>query len=90
MNERIAYLNGTTGLVQVCLNGFLGTRATNFFHALDVYISFTLNLLSVLALAATLITYALFKELRNLPGLNLTCLAATIFISRVSGRAVTQ
>jgi hypothetical protein len=71
--------------VFVCLNGFLGTLANNLFHYLDIYISFTLNLLSVLSLAATLITYALFKELRNLPGLNLMCLAATIFVSRVSG-----
>ena len=81
------YINATTGWVTVCLMGFLGGRFdSSVFASVDIYLSFILNLVSVVTVAATLITYFLFKELRNLPGLNLMCLAASIFVSRVTPR----
>jgi hypothetical protein len=45
----------------------------------EAYISFILLLISLTCLFITLVTYCLFSELRNLPGLNLMALAATTF-----------
>ena len=70
------------GTVLVCVHGRIG-RFGGAFYAFDTIISFTLNLLSIVSLTATLITYILFKQLRNLPGLNLMCLAASILLTRV-------
>ena len=79
------YINETTGYVTVCLMGFLNGRfGSTVFASVDIYLSFILNLVSVFTVAATLVTYFLFKDLRNLPGLNLMCLAASIFVSRVT------
>ena len=70
------------GTVRVCVHGFIG-RSRNIFYKLDRYISFLFNIVPICAVFITLITYTLFKELRNLPGLNLMCLATSIFASRV-------
>ena len=70
------------GTVMVCVHGrTMGYEAA--FDLCNVIISFTLNLISIFSMTATLITYILFKELRNLPGLNLMCLTVSIFVSRV-------
>ena len=60
------------------------------FYTIDRYISFILNLLSITSLLITLITYIIFKELRNLPGLNLMCLAFSILTSRVRMLSISQ
>ena len=71
------------GTIEVCVHGRAATYDA-MFDVIDRIISFTLNLVSIFSLTTTLITYLLFKELRNLPGLNLMCLAVSILISRVS------
>ena len=70
------------GTVLVCLHGRIADSG-GAFNAFDTIISFTLNLISIVCLTATLVTYILFKQLRNLPGLNLMCLAFSILLSRV-------
>ncbi len=44
----------------------------------EAWLSFILTIISMLCLTATLVTYCLFSELRNLPGLNLMALATCI------------
>ena len=70
------------GTIRVCLHGVINKFGSLFYH-IDRYISFIFTMVSICAVFATLITYFLFKELRNLPGLNLMCLAFSIFTSRV-------
>ena len=70
------------GTVRVCVHGVIN-KYGSLFYSIDQYISFILNMISICSLIITLITYFLFKELRNLPGLNLMCLASSIFTSRV-------
>ena len=70
------------GTVLVCVHGRIG-QTGGAFNAFNTIISFTLNLISIVCLTATLVTYILFKQLRNLPGLNLMCLAASILLTRV-------
>ena len=77
------YFITENGTVEVCVHGRAPTYDA-MFDFCDRIISFTLNLVSIFSLTTTLITYILFKELRNLPGLNLMCLAVSILISRVS------
>ena len=77
------YSISENGTVLVCIHGIQPGYKEALFDQCNVIISFTLNLVSIFSLTTTLITYILFKELRNLPGLNLMCLAACIFISRV-------
>ena len=70
------------GTVLVCVHGRIGA-AGGAFNSFDRIISFTLNLISIVSLTATLITYITHKQLRNLPGLNLMCLTFSILVSRV-------
>ena len=70
------------GTVLVCVHGRIGT-AGGAFNTFDRIISFTLNLISIVSLTATLLTYITHKQLRNLPGLNLMCLTFSILVSRV-------
>ena len=70
------------GTVVVCVHGRIANTG-GAFNTFDTIISFTLNLISIVCLTGTLITYILFKQLRNLPGLNLMCLAFSILLSRV-------
>jgi len=80
--KRGEYFITENGTVEVCVHGRAPTYDA-MFDFCDRIISFTLNLVSIFSLTTTLITYILFKELRNLPGLNLMCLAVSILISRV-------
>ena len=77
------------GTVRVCLHGVINSFG-QMFYTIDRYISFILNLLSITSLLITLITYIIFKELRNLPGLNLMCLAFSILTSRVRMLFISQ
>lgn len=48
------------------------------------YVSFISNAISIAALIATLITYALFNELRNIPGWNCINLASALCLAQIS------
>ncbi len=52
----------------------------------EAYLSFVLTTLSMICLAATLVTYAMFSQLRNLPGLNLMALAACTLAYQVTSK----
>ena len=79
---RWEYSVTANGTIRDCLHGVINKFGSLFYH-IDRYISFIFTMVSICAVLATLITYFLFKELRNLPGLNLICLAFSIFTSRV-------
>ena len=81
--RRGEYYVTANGTVRVCGHGIIG-ESKNIFDKIDKHISLVFNLVSICAVFATLITYTLFKDLRNLPGLNLMCLATSIFTSRVN------
>lgn len=67
-------------MVVVCIRPFLSGSLLNI---VEVYLSFVLQLISVACQAVTMITYAIFPELRNLPGVNLMSLNLNMFIAQV-------
>ena len=87
LNTRGEYSVTDNGTVLVCVHGRIGA-AGGAFNTFDRIISFTLNLISIVSLTATLLTYITHKQLRNLPGLNLMCLTASILVSRVKSQIV--
>jgi len=58
--------------------------ALDLLHLAEAYLSLILNILSVVLLTLTVLTYLLFPELRNLPGCNLLCLAISTLVSQVA------
>jgi hypothetical protein len=71
------------GLVEVCLAFYRDTSLGSLLDMAETVLSLVLNIISILLLFLTILTYALFPELRNLPGCNLMCLAVSTFISQV-------
>ena len=63
--------------------GYKDGSIQDLLHLAEAYLSLILNVVSVLLLFLTILTYALFPELRNLPGCNLMCLAISTFMSQV-------
>ena len=78
------YYVTANGTVRVCGHGIIEEESKNIFDKIDQYISFVFNLVSICGVFVTLVTYTLFRDRRNLPGLNLMCLASSIFTSRVN------
>jgi hypothetical protein len=69
--------------VEVCLGTYMDDSMNDLLHMAEAYLSLILNVVSVLLLFLTVLTYALFPELRNLPGCNLMCLAISTLVSQV-------
>jgi hypothetical protein len=69
--------------VEVCLAFYRDTSLGSLLDMAETVLSLVLNIISILLLFLTILTYALFPELRNLPGCNLMCLAVSTFISQV-------
>lgn len=55
-----------------------------FFEKLPAWLSFMLSLLSITLMIGCLITYALFVELRNIPGWNIINLTVALTIAQIS------
>jgi hypothetical protein len=72
-------------MVEVCLAFYQDNGTPDLVSWVEAVLSFVLNLVSILLLGLTLLTYAIFAELRNLPGCNLMCLALSTFVSQVGG-----
>ena len=49
----------------------------------ESYLSLVLTTISITSILITLLTYSLFSELRNLPGLNLMALCITLLAYQV-------
>lgn len=47
------------------------------------YISFSLGIISIVVLAAVIVTYSIFEKLRNLPGLNTMSLTISLFLGEL-------
>ncbi len=55
----------------------------------EAWLSFIVTVISMVCLAATLLTYLVFSELRNLPGLNLMALATCTLAYQVKKGDIT-
>lgn len=71
------------GLVEVCMAFYDASSLSSLLDLAEAYLSLLLNLVSVVLLSLTVLTYCLFSELRNLPGCNLLCLALSTLVSQV-------
>ena len=74
--------------VETCVNIWVPPFMTS--DLVEAYLSLILTTLSIVCLLITLITYFIFDELRNLPGLNLTALAFTTMAYQVNAQIQTS